>query len=249
MPKSIFKAENIKLHRSMLLYLHLAALIIFPLLIGVYYGSRKNLTTSANMVDMFNTILALISPLAISIVVSVVFDREEKAGNFQNWLTQPMSKGKTIMGQLIYYWLLYVIEVIGTNLIYYLVLTAVYHVTGISFLKLFSLSIVFAVLGFLQYEFAELVSLKWNIGGSLILGFFGSVISMLGVTSLFDLVWPFIPWAWQSRLTVFWRLNIPADYVKMATLFYLVPVILTAILSWLIFRYFNHWQGTKNNGT
>lgn len=245
MPKSIFKAENIKLHRSMLLYLHLAALIIFPLLIGVYYGSRKNLTTSANMVDMFSTILALISPLAISIVVSVVFDREEKAGNFQNWLTQPMSKGKTIMGQLIYYWLLYVIEVIGTNLIYYLVLTAVYHVTGISFLKLFSLSIVFAVLGFLQYEFAELVSLKWNIGGSLILGFFGSVISMLGVTSLFDLVWPFIPWAWQSRLTVFWRLNIPADYVKMATLSYLVPVILTAILSWLIFRYFNHWQGTK----
>ena len=229
----------------MLLYLHLAALIIFPLLIGIYYGSRKNLTTSANMVDMFNTILALISPLAISIVVSVVFDREEKAGNFQNWLTQPMSKGKTIMGQLIYYWLLYVIEVIGTNLIYYLVLTAVYHVTGISFLKLFSLSIVFAVLGFLQYEFAELVSLKWNIGGSLILGFFGSVISMLGVTSLFDLVWPFIPWAWQSRLTVFWRLNIPADYVKMATLSYLVPVILTAILSWLIFRYFNHWQGTK----
>lgn len=245
MPKSIFKAENIKLHRSMLLYLHLAALIIFPLLIGVYYGSRKNLTTSANMVDMFSTILALISPLAISIVVSVVFDREEKAGNFQNWLTQPMSKGKTIMGQLIYYWLLYVIEMIGTNLIYYLVLTAVYHVTGISFLKLFSLSIVFAVLGFLQYEFAELVSLKWNIGGSLILGFFGSVISMLGVTSLFDLVWPFIPWAWQSRLTVFWRLNIPADYVKMATLSYLVPVILTAILSWLIFRYFNHWQGTK----
>ncbi|MCX8722306.1 MULTISPECIES: lantibiotic immunity ABC transporter MutG family permease subunit [unclassified Lactobacillus] len=245
MPKSIFKAENIKLHRSMLLYLHLAALIIFPLLIGVYYGSRKNLTTSANMVDMFNTILALISPLAISIVVSVVFDREEKAGNFQNWLTQPMTKGKTIMGQLIFYWLLYVIEVIGTNLIYYLVLTAVYHVTGISFLKLFSLSIVFAVLGFLQYEFAELVSLKWNIGGSLILGFFGSVISMLGVTSLFDLVWPFIPWAWQSRLTVFWRLNIPADYVKMATLSYLVPVILTAILSWLIFRYFNHWQGTK----
>lgn len=245
MPKSIFKAENIKLHRSMLLYLHLAALIIFPLLIGVYYGSRKNLTTSANMVDMFNTILALISPLAISIVVSVVFDREEKAGNFQNWLTQPMSKGKTIMGQLIYYWLLYVIEVIGTNLIYYLVLTAVYHVTGISFLKLFSLSIVFAVLGFLQYEFAELVSLKWNIGGSLILGFFGSVISMLGVTSLFDLVWPFIPWTWQSRLTVFWRLNIPADYVKMTTLSYLVPVILTAILSWLIFRYFNHWQGTK----
>lgn len=247
MPKSIFKAENIKLHRSMLLYLHLIILVIFPLLMGVYYGSRKNLTTPANMVDTFNTMWALITPLAISIVVSVVFDREEKAGNFQNWLTQPISKGKTIMGQLIYYWLLYVIEVIGTNLIYYLVLTAVYHVTGISFLKLFSLSIVFAVLGFLQYEFAELVSLKWNIGGSLILGFFGSVISMLGVTSLFDLVWPFIPWAWQSRLTVFWRLNIPADYVKMATLSYLIPMILTVIFSWLIFRYFNNWQGTKNS--
>lgn len=247
MPKSIFKAENIKLHRSMLLYLHLIILVIFPLLMGVYYGSRKNLTTSANMVDMFNTIGALITPLAISIVVSLVFDREEKAGNFQNWLTQPMSKGRTIMGQLIYYWLLYIVEVIGTNLIYYLILTAVYHVTGIPFFKLLSLSIVFAILGLLQYEFAELIALKWSISGSLILGFFGSAISMLGVTSLFDLVWPIIPWAWQSRLTVFWRLNIPTDYVQVATLSYLIPMILTVIFSWLIFRYFNNWQGTKNS--
>ncbi len=243
MPKAIFKAENIKLHRSMLLYLHLAALIIFPLLLGVYYGGRKNLINSANMVDTFNTILALISPLAISIVVSLVFDREEKAGNFQNWLTQPMSKGKVIMGQLTYYWLLYVIEVIGTNLIYYLILSGVYHVAGISFLKLFSLSIVFALLGFLQYGFAELIALKWSIGGSLILGFFGSVISMLAVTPLFDLVWPFIPWAWQSRLSIFWRLNIPDDYVRVAALSYLIPVILSVIFSWLIFRYFSHWQG------
>lgn len=245
MLKSIFKAENIKLHRSVLLYLHLIALLIFPLLLGAYYGSRKNLTTPADMIDTFNTILALISPLAISIVISVVFDREEKAGNFQNWLTEPMSKGKIVTGQLVYYWLLYVIEIIGTSLIYYFILTVMYKVAGISFIKQLLTSIAFALLGFLEYELAEFSAMKWHVGGSLILGFFGSVISMLGTTSLFDLIWPIIPWAWQSRLTVFWLPNIPVIYRKIAALSYIVPILLTVIFSWMIIRYFSHWQGKE----
>lgn len=245
MPKSILKAENIKLHRSMLLYLHLAALIIFPLLMGVYYGSRKNLTSPENMINIFDLSLALVSPLAISIVVCLVFDREEKAGNFKNWLTEPMSKGKIVTGQLVYYWLLYVIEIIGTSLIYYLILTVIYKVAGISFIKLLLTSIVFALLGFLEYELAEFAAMKWNVGGSLILGFFGSVISILGTTSLFDLIWPIIPWAWQSRLTVFWLPNIPVIYRKIVALSYIVPIILTVIFSWMIIRYFSHWQGKE----
>jgi lantibiotic transport system permease protein len=242
MLKHIFNAENIKLRRSLLLYLHLIALIVSPILFGVYYGSRKNLTTSQNMINMFNSFLALASPLVISIVVCLVFDREEKAGNFKNWLTEPMSKDKIVMGQLVYYWLLYVIEIIGTNLIYYLILTFGFRVEDISFIKLLLTCIIFAFLGLLQYELAELVVMKWNIGGSLILGFFGSIISMLAITSLFDFIWPIIPWAWQSRLSVFWLPNVPATYQKIAALAYIVPVLLTAIASWLIMRYFSHWQ-------
>lgn len=242
MLKQIFNAENIKLRRSLLLYLHLIALIIFPIIFGVYYGSRQNLTTSENMINVFNSLLALASPLAISIVVCLVFDREKKAGNFKNWLTFPISEGRLIMGQLIYYWLLYVIEIIGTNLIYYLILTFGFRVTSISFVRLLLTCIMFAFLGLLQYELAELAVMKWNLGGSLILGFFGSMISMLAITSLFDFIWPIIPWAWQSRLSVFWLSNVSFAYQKIAALVYVIPILLTVIISWLSMHYFSHWQ-------
>ncbi|MCO6527963.1 MAG: ABC transporter permease [Lactobacillus sp.] len=242
MLKRICGAENIKLRRSMLLYLHLIALIFLPVIFGWYYGSRKNLSSSENMINIFNTFLALASPFVISIVVCLVYDREKKAGDFKNWLTEPISRGKIVAGQLFYYWLLYVIEIIGTNLIYYLILTFGFKVVGISFIKLLLTSIAMALLGFLQYELAEVAAMKWNVGGSLVLGFFGSVIAMLATTSLFDFIWPIIPWAWQSRLTVFWLPNIPLAYQKVAALAYIIPILLTAIASWLIMRYFSHWQ-------
>ncbi|MBC6356682.1 lantibiotic immunity ABC transporter MutG family permease subunit [Lactobacillus helsingborgensis] len=243
MLKRIFYAESIKLHRSTLLWLHIIALIIFPVLFGCYYGSRKNLSSSENMISMFITFLALASPLVINIIVCMVYDREGKAGNFKNWLTEPMDKGKIVMGQLIYYWLLYAIEIIGMNLIYYLTLTFGFKVVGISFIKLLFTSIALALFGLLQYELAELFAMKWNIGGSLVLGFFGSIISILGVTSLFDFFWPFIPWAWQSRLIIFWLPNISIAYQKMAVLTYIFLILVTIVLSLIITRYFNHWQG------
>lgn len=242
MLRQIFGAENIKLRRSMLFYLHLIALIVLPVIFGCYYGGRKNLSSAENMINIFSTLLVLASPLVISIVVCLVYDREKNAGDFKNWLTEPISRGKIIMGQLIYYWLLYVIEIIGMNLIYYLILTFVFNVVGISFIKLLLTSIALALLSFLQYELAELAAMKWNVGGSLVLGFFGSVISMLSITSLFDFIWPIIPWAWQSRLTAFWLPNISVAYQKVAVLSYVVPVLLTVVLSWMIMRYFNRWQ-------
>lgn len=242
MLKQTFGAENIKLRRSMLLYIHLTVLIILPLIFGCYYGGRKNLSSSENMINIFNTLLALASPIMISIVVCLVYDREKKAGDFKNWLAEPISKGKIIMAQVVYYWLLYVIEIIGMSLIYYLILTFAFKVVDISFIKLLLTSIAFSLLGFFQYEVAEVVVMKWNVGGSLVLGFFGSVIAMLGTTSLFDFIWPIIPWTWQSRLSVFWLSNISLTYQKLAALSYIVPVLLTIVLSWPIICYFNHGQ-------
>ena len=245
MLKQVFKAENAKLKRSFLLYMHLIILVAFPILLGLYYGSRRFAISSANMFITFYEILAMASPIIISVVICLVFDREKKAGDFKNWLTEPYSKAKTIQSQLNYYWLWYVIEIIGITLIYYLILVVLYHITGISFLKTLVTSIVFALCGWVQYELAQVIALKWGIGGSLVMGFFGTVISLLGITSLFDFIWPVIPWAWQIRLITFWQHGISLGLIQLTILEYVCPLIMTLIIITLSRKYFNNWQGRK----
>lgn len=245
MLKQVFKAENIKLKRSFLLYMHLIILLAFPILLGLYYGSRKLSVTSTTMMIIFYEILAMASPIIISIVICLVFDREEKAGNFKNWLTEPYSKAKAIQSQLTYYWLWYLIEIIIITLIYYLILVCLYRINGISFLKVIVTSIVFVLCGLVQYELTQAVALKWSIGGSLIMGFFGTVISLLSITSLFDFIWPVIPWAWQIRLITFWQSNISLGLIKLTALEYICPFIMTILIIILCRKYFNNWQGKK----
>ncbi|QNQ81386.1 ABC transporter permease [Lactobacillus sp. PV034] len=242
MLKKIVGAEIMKMRRSFLLFLHLIILILFPLAVGMYYGNRKDSITSASMVIIFFEILSISSPILISIVVSSVFDREEKAGKFKNWLTEPVKKGIVVQDQLYYYWGLYGVEIIGTSLIYYLVLR-LNSVNNVSFLKLIGVSIVFALCGLAQYELAQCAALKWNIGGTLTIGFFGTVISLLSITSLFDIVWPIIPWAWQMRLITFWQPGISWDLIKLVMIEYLIPLIFTILIILFSKWYFNRWEG------
>lgn len=241
MLKQVFKAENTKLKRSFLLYMHLIILVTFPILLGLYYGSRRFAITSANMFITFYEILAMASPIIISIVICLVVDREEKAGNFKNWLTEPYSKTKAIQSQLDYYWLWYVAEIVGISLIYYFILVSLYHIAGISFFKVLVTSIVFALCGLVQYELTQTTALKWGIGGSLVMGFFGTVISLLGITSLLDFIWPVIPWSWQIRLITFWQNGMNIGLIKLTALEYVCPLIMTLIIIALSRKYFNSW--------
>lgn len=242
MLKQVVEAENIKIRRSLLLYLHLIVLFLFPILFGLYYGSRKQVIVPANMIIGFYEILAIASPIIISVVVCLVFDREEKAGNFKNWLTEPISKGWMIQAQLSYYWIWYVIEIMGTSLIFSGVLFGIYQIR-FSLIKIALTSIAFSLCGIVQYELTQIIALRWGIGDALILGFFGTVISLLSITSLLDFVWPIIPWAWQIRLTTFWQTNIDLGLVKLSLIEYLIPLMLTCLIIFWGKRYFDNWQG------
>lgn len=239
--KQIVEAENVKMRRSLLLYLHL---IVLFLLLGLYYGSRKQVIASANMVIGFYEILAISSPIIISVVLCLVFDREEKAGTFKNWLTEPVSKGWVIQAQLSYYWIWYVIEIMGISLIFSGILFGIYQIE-FPLLKIILTNIAFSLCGIVQYELTQIIALRWGIGGALVLGFFGIVISLLSITSLLDFVWPVIPWAWQIRLTTFWQTNISLGLVKLSLIEYLIPLLLTCLIIFLGKHYFDNWQGKK----
>lgn len=242
MIQRVFKSESIKLKRSFLLYLHLIVLIVFPVVLAIYYGARSRYISSKTIVITFFEILAMATPIMISIIVSMVYDREEKAGNFKNWLSEATNKGDLIQFQLIYYWFWYAIEILGISIIFYLILVINYHMVGIAFTSFILTSVVFIILAIFQYELTEIVALKWGVGGALVLGFFGTVISLLGITSLLDFVWPIVPWTWQIRLITFWQNGITSGLLQVTLLEYIIPLILTVVLLTTGQKYFSRWQ-------
>lgn len=238
----VFKSESVKLKRSFLLYLHLIVLVLFPIILAIYYGARSNIVSSRTMIITFFEILAMATPIMISIVISMVYDREEKAGTFKNWLSEAINKSDLIQLQLMYYWIWYVIEIVGISLIFYLIITVGYHVSGIAFNSFILTSIAFAILALFQYEITEIIALKWGVGGALVLGFFGTVISLLGITSLLDFIWPVVPWTWQIRLITFWQSSMSSELARITLIEYLIPLIFTVIILVIGKNYFTRWQ-------
>ena len=69
-----------------------------------------------------------------------------------------------IQAQLSYYWIWYVIEIMGTSLIFSGVLFGIYQIR-FSLLKIALTSIAFSLCGIVQYELTQIIALRWGIGG------------------------------------------------------------------------------------
>jgi lantibiotic protection ABC transporter MutG family permease subunit len=230
MIRRVFAAETIKLRRSPLLILHAVVLAIYPLVMAFYDGQRCQSISAAGMVMTFFELIAVVSPVLISIVVSMVYDREKNAGSFKNMLAQPMPAGRMIRFQLGYYWMLYAIEVIGSSALFLLWLWVFFRLTTIPAGPFLLTAMAFALLGLAQYFLAQLVVVRWGVGATLTMGFFGTVIALLGTTVIFDWIWPIVPWAWQIRLVTFWMPGVSSGVRRLTGILYVMAAVVLAIV-------------------
>lgn len=248
MIKRIFSSEMLKSKRSFIFWAHFVSIIGFPILLGGYYGSRYPAVHSTQIIISYYEFLAILTPLAISIVTCVVFDREQKAGNFKNLLSLPENKAVVIQIQLLYYWLLYAVVVLGSTVIYYFILEYLFGLTMPSFYLLIITSLAFSLVAFFQYELAYLITSVWNAGSGLVIGFFGSLLAILSITVLLDKIWFFMPWSWQIRLIAFWQ---PGTLKNTQMLFwyaskYIFCVILTILILVISSIYYKRWTGKRS---
>lgn len=248
MIKRIFNSENLKIKRSFILWVHIASIIVFPALLGGYYGSRYPAVHVAQIIVNYYEFLAILTPLAINIVTCIIFDREQKAGNFKNLLSLSENKAAVIQTQMFYYWALYTIVVLGGTLIYFLILKCFFGLTMPSFYLLLITSMVFSLVALFQYELAYLVTSIWGAGSSLVIGFFGSLLAVLSITVLLDKVWFLIPWSWQIRLIGFWQPGV-LENSQIAFWYaskYIPCVILTILILTISSAYYKNWAGKKD---
>ncbi|MFK5704822.1 ABC transporter permease [Ligilactobacillus sp. LYQ139] len=232
---NIFRAEFIKNKRSSILWLHLFALVAFPIILGVYYGVHVRCTAQI-AVKMYYQLVSLMTPLVISIIITIVNKRESKAGHFKNLISVPTRKERMLNEQLFFYIVLYLIVILGSSIIYWGVFS---KLSGGFLLKGIVISLFMWILSISQYEIYRIIAYVFSNGITLLLGIIGSFTAVLGNTVLFDKFWFLIPWIWQGRLAVFYSQAVPVSILKMYAMQYILCLIITLfiyIVSNVIFK-------------
>ncbi|KOY70596.1 lantibiotic immunity ABC transporter MutG family permease subunit [Apilactobacillus kunkeei] len=239
----VFKSEAIKLINSHILYFHITAMVIFPTLLAVFFGKNHYPLTNFVLIPNFFLIISFIGPVVISIVASMVNDRETKAGNYKNLLDTSISPLKVFQSQIAFYWSLYLTEIILSFYIYGLILNIVFHAPLFPYFMLLVFCILFSLLAVIQYELCFLASYIFGTAGSLILGFAGLILSALSETVLFDNVWEFIPWSWQIRSIAFFQngttINDSIHYAFLYIFSILISLVLLFVCNKIFYRILN----------
>lgn len=235
--RNVFSSEMIKLKRSYIGYIHIATMIIYPVVLAFLLGLNKYIKTPQTVMIDFFIIISIASPVMISILAAIFNDREVKAGDYKNILSTPYVPVNIMLIQVMFYILLYFCEIILSFIIYWILLRLLFNIMFLPFYYCLLFCVFFASLSIVQYFMSFIIAKLFNTTGVLIFGFMGFILSALSETVIFDNSWTVVPWAWQIRTIALFKNNIVSNenqFVDYIILY--IPAIIITIVIILIVR-------------
>lgn len=235
--RNVFSSEMIKLKRSYIGYIHIATMIIYPVVLAFLLGLNKYIKTPQTVMIDFFIIISIASPVMISILAAIFNDREVKAGGYKNILSTPYVPVNIMLIQVMFYILLYFCEIILSFIIYWILLRLLFNIMFLPFYYCLLFCVFFASLSIVQYFMSFIIAKIFNTTGVLIFGFMGFILSCLSETVIFDSSWTVVPWAWQIRTIALFKTNIVSNenqFVDYIILY--IPAIIITIVIILIVR-------------
>ncbi|MGL5245489.1 MAG: lantibiotic immunity ABC transporter MutG family permease subunit [Sarcina sp.] len=194
-------------------------------------------------------VVSMTFPLAISSVITMVYEQEEECGKFQYFLTIPNKKYVPHLSKL---FLLIILGLISTSICilgFGLIFKYIGNNSADLWVYLKEVGIVF-ISSIPIYMIQYLVVFCFGKGASIALGVTGSLISALMITGIGDGVWFVLPWGYAIRLSSYffqyeitnnWSLALERQ-ISLAIILMLIFIIIGAI-SLVIFS--NYWEGKR----
>lgn len=194
--KRLIKADIMKLKSTHIFWMHLYVPLI-GLLVFLGYYSYTPWNSYSKVLSYFK-VLAMIFPILIGIITSIVADQEDIAQNFQNILIGSKIK---CLGIISKYILLLLLGLLST------ILAVIGFYIGFSFIEkgVFSFTVYLSIIGILvgsniiEYILHLFLSMRFSKEISIGVGIVESLISALFRTGMGDGRWPFFPSAWGIR--------------------------------------------------
>ncbi|MDG0949139.1 lantibiotic immunity ABC transporter MutG family permease subunit [Bacillus paranthracis] len=249
-------AEFKKRNRSLFLLLHLVIPLVLSGIWMTYISARKDLVNPQFIYVTFFELLAIGTPLIISIICGMVSDSEDEAGNFQNMLGVTKKKTVTFISQISMMILSYFFAILLAISTYTLALKYLVGVDEINFALYFLNGLIFTMCSIFLYFFYQVIGYKYGMGMCSIGGFAGLIIAALSITSIGDKVWIFLPWAWPNRFSLYLfgqlenhQSTITDNYTNSTIVLNgcIILFIFTVIIIIISIFWFKNWYGRKAN--
>ncbi|MDF2587559.1 MAG: hypothetical protein K0S41_1400 [Anaerocolumna sp.] len=239
------KANTYKFLYSKITLLHLLVPIIAIVVFCGYYSYST--WSETEKVFLFIQAVAMAFPLMISFAITMVYEQELKAGNFQSILTAPYSKAIAHLGVLITICLYGFLSCIMTVMGFGFIFRCMGFITlpiGFYFKSAILLTGTNVTLYILQYI------LCFTSGNGLSLGFgiVGTLMSPLLYLSLGDVIWKYIPFGYGVRIgTYFFYKNTDIKLFDSIEHDLNSGILVVGIMNLILFAIFiafsKRWQG------
>lgn len=241
----MIKANIFKMLHSKLLYLHLIIPVVGVTVFTAYYSYSP--WKEEAKVLIYLQAVAMAFPLMISIATTMMYEQEQKAGNFQNILSVPYAKVIAHWGNLLTLCLFGLLASILTILGF----GGLFRIMGFdkfSILIYFKLVLVMFLSNVTLYVLQYIICFTWGNGISLSFGILGTLLSPLLYLGLGDFIWSYIPCGYAIRISTYYF----NQYVDLNLFHVILPdlkrgIMTIGIITIIILIYFvgwsNRWQG------
>ncbi|KAF0993644.1 lantibiotic immunity ABC transporter MutG family permease subunit [Geobacillus sp. TFV-3] len=251
-------SEWIKTKRTAIRWVMWIAPIIYPLFM-VWYFSHYHTPVfwQVKIYRGFFEVLAVSLPIILSLLTGLMSYQEEKAGNFMNVLSGPISRIQWYVGKLTLLVLIAFADILLATILMLIGMKYVLQAAHIHY-DLFLQGAVLSMVGSLiLFSIHLFISFAFGMGASIAVGSGGFLISaIIGATSLGDHIWSYIPWAWAVRLSQFPMLMMPevkqalgtqllhsdSPSLREGTVYAFVGFIIVTIIGSI---WFHRWEGNK----
>lgn len=240
------KTDFYKFYHSKLINIHFIIPVIAILTFLGYY--KISLWSELEKISVYIQTISSAFPVVVAIIVNIVYEQEEEAGNFQYFLGIPTKKYFAHFSKLIS---LFILGLIST-LITILGFGIIFYLSGNKSLELsfyIKESLVMFASNLPLYMLQYLVVFLFGKGAAIGVGIVGSIISALMATGIGDGIWVMLPWAYSIRLGSYYLFeninsSIPKEQVTQSIILILIFIMVFLILQ-AIFS--NYWEGKKGN--
>ncbi len=162
------------------------------------YASLTSVT-DINKIFAFFQVVAMIYPFAVSIVCGIIAEQEESAGHYQNILTLPNRK-IYILAMLLILVLFSLISVVGTSVIFYIILPVMGTIPPLSFGAFIVPSFVLCGCSISSYAFSLMLALRFGRNACIGVGAIGVLLTALLQTGLGTGIWYVLPYGISIHL-------------------------------------------------
>ncbi|RFE01444.1 hypothetical protein [Streptococcus parauberis] len=218
-------------------------LLICPIAFTLIFCSYLSIGNVLKGVEVFSFfgLFNIVATFGISFFVPMLYDADKDACYYTNDLRVGVDR-KLIFFSKFFLMLLFVliIEIIAIFLfITFLMIFTSVHIRLTPFLIYFLLINVSLCPMIVCYQF---ISLKYNYTGSILIGCFTTLASiLLGTTGLGAIIWKYLPFVWSIKLAL--------DYGKgqidteVIILYFSLSILLTLVLLFVTTQWYNKWEG------